>query len=170
MYLTLCFLPNKPLRLCYVSSDLVKVWKYIRMSTGKSYNKIRHWLSNWYKRGEIEVWSSVWHPSIIQQRSICMIIYTQITNYSTGGMVINAEDTNYCNGGMVINAEDTNYSTGGMVINAEDTNYCNGGMVINSWHLVLHLKDVYLHFWQKSLHKRHIWIWPKSHNFTFVIA
>ena len=31
---------------------------------------------------------------------------------------------------MVINTQDTNYSIGGMVINTQDTNYSIGGMVI----------------------------------------
>ena len=33
---------------------------------------------------------------------------------------------------MVINTQDTNYSLGGMVINTQDTNYSIGGMVINT--------------------------------------
>ena len=33
---------------------------------------------------------------------------------------------------MVINTQDTNYSIGGMVINTQDTKYSIGGMVINT--------------------------------------
>ena len=50
-----------------------------------------------------------------------MVINTQDTNNSTGGMVINTQDTNYSTGGMVINTQGTNFSTRGMVINTQDT-------------------------------------------------
>jgi len=37
---------------------------------------------------------------------------------------------------MVINTQETNFSTGGMVINTQETNYTTGGMVINTPKLV----------------------------------
>ena len=46
-----------------------------------------------------------------------MVINTQYTNYSIGGMVINTYDTINSIRGIVINIQNTNYLIGGMVIN-----------------------------------------------------
>ena len=39
-----------------------------------------------------------------------MLINTQNTHYTTGGMIINAQDTNYYIGEMVVNTQATNYA------------------------------------------------------------